>query len=53
MFDKVEIDAILLSAGLSAGGNDLKNVFAALFEARARRDRGLRAEWNEVDSRSW
>ncbi|MBC8056662.1 MAG: hypothetical protein H7Y61_08790 [Rhizobiales bacterium] len=38
MFELFDFDAILLSAG----GNDLKNVFATLFDAKAERDRGVR-----------
>ena len=41
MFDLFDFDAILLSAG----GNDLKNVFATLFDAKAERDRGARSEF--------
>lgn len=45
MFDKLDFDAI----ALSAGGNDLKNVFAGLFASRALLDSGLPAEWSEAD----
>ena len=41
MFDLFDFDAILLSAG----GNDLKNVFATLYDAKAERDRGMRSDF--------
>ncbi len=45
MFDTFDFDAI----ALSAGGNDLKNVFAELFASRALLDNGLPAPWSEDD----
>ncbi|HYD60728.1 MAG TPA: hypothetical protein VEC35_10260 [Noviherbaspirillum sp.] len=45
MFKLFDFHAILLSAG----GNDLKNVFAELFAAKAANDRGFTSDWQPQD----
>jgi hypothetical protein len=45
MFKIFDFDAILLSAG----GNDLKNIFSELFAAKARLDKGFTSPWQPED----